>query len=123
MEGIVALVVQHPGHPSTLGCGPDRGLGNLSGNDRAALISMDYPNRSRMKLYARVGTRGLAADPEPAARLATPGCKGKVERGCLLPLEHLDWNCPQHVVPRFAGREIAAAPQPMRARARCAGGG
>ena len=123
--------VQHRGGPPgflralderTLGFADYRGnrqyisLGNLSANDRAALILMDYPNRSRMKIYARAEPCDLAADPELAARLATPGYKGRAERGYLLHLAHFDWNCPQHIVPRFTEAEIAAAIGPMRAR-------
>ena len=123
--------VQHRGGPAgflrvlderTLGFADYRGnrqyisLGNLSANDRAALILMDYPNRSRMKIYAYVEPRDLSADPELAERFATPGYKGKAERGYVLRLEHFDWNCPQHITPRFTGAEIAAAIRPMRSR-------
>ena len=47
--------------------------GNLATDDRAALILMDYPNRRRLKLYAHVEPKDLAADPELAAELALPG--------------------------------------------------
>jgi predicted pyridoxine 5'-phosphate oxidase superfamily flavin-nucleotide-binding protein len=123
--------VQHRGGPAgflrvlderTLGFADYRGnrqyisLGNLTVDDRAALILMDYPHRSRMKIYARVEPRNLDADPELAARLVTPGYKGRSERGYLLHLEHFDWNCPQHITPRFTEAEVATAVQPMRSR-------
>ena len=41
--------------------------GNLATDDRAALILMDYPHRRRLKLYAHVEARDLAADPKLAA--------------------------------------------------------
>jgi uncharacterized protein len=90
--------------------------GNLASNDRAALILMDYPNRRRLKIYAHVEARDLAADPKLAARLTTPGYRAKVERALILRLEAFDWNCPQHITPRFSEAELAPALGPIRAR-------
>jgi uncharacterized protein len=90
--------------------------GNLATDDRAALILMDYPHRRRLKLFARVETRDLAADPELAAELALPGYRAKVERGLIIHLAAFDWNCPQHIVPRFSEAELAPALAPLRAR-------
>ena len=90
--------------------------GNLASNDRAALILMDYPNRRRLKIYAHVEARDLAADPELAARLTTPGYRAKVERGLILRLGAFDWNCPQHITPRFSEAELAPALGPIRER-------
>jgi predicted pyridoxine 5'-phosphate oxidase superfamily flavin-nucleotide-binding protein len=90
--------------------------GNLLTNDRAALILMDYPNRRRLKLYAHVEARDLASDPELAAELALPGYRAKVERGLIIHLAAFDWNCPQHIVPRFSEAELGPALAPLRAR-------
>ena len=91
-------------------------VGNLSSNDRAALILMDYPRRRRLKIYAHVEARDLAADPELAARLTTPGYRAKVERALVLHLAAFDWNCPQHITPRFSEAELAPALAPLRSR-------
>ena len=91
-------------------------LGNTNANDRVALIFMDYPNRRRMKLYARIEARDLADDPELAEKLALPGYRAVPERAFLLHLEAFDWNCPQHITPRFTEAEIAAAVAPLQAR-------
>jgi uncharacterized protein len=90
--------------------------GNLATNDRAALILMDYPHRRRLKLYAHVESRDLASNPELAAELALPSYRAKVERGLVIHLEAFDWNCPQHIIPRFSEAELAPALAPMRAR-------
>jgi uncharacterized protein len=90
--------------------------GNLATNNRAALILMDYPNRRRLKLYAHVEARDLASDPELAAELALPGYKAKVERGLVIHLAAFDWNCPQHIVPRFSEAELEPSLAPFRAR-------
>ncbi len=123
--------VQHRGGPSgfirvlddrTLGVADFRGnrqyisTGNLASEGRAALILMDYPNRRRLKIYAHVEARDLATDPELAAKLTTPGYRAKVERALVLHLAAFDWNCPQHITPRFSEAELAPALAPLRAR-------
>jgi len=90
--------------------------GNLATDDRAALILMDYPNRRRLKLYAHVEARDLTADSELATELALPGYRAKVERGLIIHLAAFDWNCPQHIIPRFSEAELAPALAPLRAR-------
>ena len=90
--------------------------GNLATDDRAALILMDYPHRRRLKLYAHVEARDLATDSELAAELALPGYRAKAERGLIIHLAAFDWNCPQHIVPRFSEAELAPALAPLRAR-------
>jgi uncharacterized protein len=90
--------------------------GNLATNDRVALILMDYPNRRRLKLYAHMEARDLSADPKLAAELALPGYGAKVERGLVIHLEAFDWNCPQHIIPRFSEAELEPALAPLRAR-------
>jgi predicted pyridoxine 5'-phosphate oxidase superfamily flavin-nucleotide-binding protein len=90
--------------------------GNLATNNRAALILMDYPNRRRLKLYAHVEAKDLSADPELAAELSLPGYKAKVERGLVIHLEAFDWNCPQHIVPRFSEAELEPSLALFRAR-------
>jgi hypothetical protein len=90
--------------------------GNLADDDRAALILMDYPNRRRLKLYAHVEARDLEKDSELAADLALPGYRAKVERGLIIHLAAFDWNCPQHITPRFSEAELAPALAPIRAR-------
>jgi uncharacterized protein len=90
--------------------------GNLATNDRVALILMDYPNRRRLKLYAHMEARDLSADPKLAAELALPGYRAKVERGLVIHLEAFDWNCPQHIIPRFSEAELEPALAPLRAR-------
>jgi predicted pyridoxine 5'-phosphate oxidase superfamily flavin-nucleotide-binding protein len=91
-------------------------LGNTAADNRIAVILVDYSHRRRLKLYARVEHRDLAHDPDLAARLALPGYRGLVERALLLHVQAFDWNCPQHITPRFTQTEVSAASAPMIAR-------
>ena len=81
-----------------------------------ALFLMDYPNRQRLKILARMSVRDLAAEPELAERLSSPGYKGRPERAFILKLEAFDWNCPQHITPRFTTDEVAAGTLVLRER-------
>ena len=89
-------------------------LGNLRADDRVSLIMMDYPRRARLKIYGHIEAVPLAADPGLAATVLDPASKAKPERILKLRLEAFDWNCPQHITPRFTEAEIAQAVQPLR---------
>jgi predicted pyridoxine 5'-phosphate oxidase superfamily flavin-nucleotide-binding protein len=89
-------------------------VGNLAANDRVALILMDYAGRRRLKIYAHVEAVALDADPALVERVVDPGYKAKPERVLLLHLESFDWNCPQHIAPRFTESEIGQALAPLR---------
>jgi uncharacterized protein len=91
-------------------------LGNVAANDRVALFFMDYPHQRRLKIYARIEVKDLAADPALAQQLAMRGYPAKIERAYVLHVEGFNWNCPQHITPRFTEAEIDAALTPVRAR-------
>ena len=91
-------------------------LGNAAANDRAALILMDYPRRRRLKIYAHIEAKALAADPALAEEVALPGYRAKPERAFLLHLEAFDWNCPQHITPRFSEMELEPVLTSLRTR-------
>ncbi len=91
-------------------------LGNLNADDRVALIMVDYPNRRRMKILAHAEVKDLAADPALAKLLIDPAYKAKPERAYLLHLDAFDWNCPQHITPRYTQAELEPALAPVRLR-------
>jgi len=91
-------------------------LGNATANSRVSLFLMDYPNRRRLKIYATMEVRPLEGNDELLQTLGTPGYKAKAERAILFHLEAFDWNCPQHITPRFSEAELAQALGPMRLR-------
>ncbi len=108
--------------PNTIGFADYRGnrqyisVGNLANNDRVALIFVDYPNRARLKVLARARLITSADDPDTLAKLASHDYRESIERGFVLEVEGLDWNCPQHIVPRYTEDEIAEATRPLRER-------
>ncbi len=91
-------------------------VGNLAANDRVSLILMDYANRRRLKIWARARIVHHVEDHGMLARLEVPTYRAQVERGIILTVEAFDWNCPQHITPRFTEAEIDAALDPLRNR-------
>jgi hypothetical protein len=88
----------------------------ITAANRASLFLMDYPNRRRLKIFAHAEVKTLADNPELAQALATPGYKALPERALLFHLDAFDWNCPQHITPRFTEEEVAEAILPVRKR-------
>lgn len=91
-------------------------LGNLNADDRASLILVDYPRRARLKILAHVEAMSVDQDPGLRDRVLDPGYRARPERILKLKLDAFDWNCPQHITPRFTEPEIATAMAPLRQR-------
>lgn len=113
--------VQHRGGPigflrvldaRTIGYADFRGnrqylsVGNIEATERVSLILMDYPNQRRLKLWgkARVIERANAA--ELIARLEVRGYQATIERVIVIHVEAIEWNCPQHITPRYSEAEV-----------------
>lgn len=86
---------------------------NLIADPRVSLFLMDYPGRRRLKILGQA--RIVTADDEPGliASLTPEGSKALPERAYLIDVLGYDWNCPQHITPRFTEAEVAAAVQPL----------
>jgi|SRR5476649_1384491 len=90
--------------------------GNLAANKRACLFLMDYRRRARLKVYVQVETVGLDADPALTDLVTVPNYRAKLERIFRLRLETFDWNCPQHITPRFTEQEVDEIVSPLSDR-------
>ena len=86
--------------------------GNFRGNNRVALFFMDYPNRRRLKMMGRI--RKVDDDDwETLAKLEVGGYRASIERAFIIKVEAFDWNCPQHITPRFTETEIQQMMMPL----------
>jgi uncharacterized protein len=88
--------------------------GNWKGNDRVALFLMDYPTQSRLKILGRVELVEAAARPDLVEDLSVPGYLAKVERVVLIHLAGFDWNCQQHITPRWTQEEMTEILEPLQ---------
>jgi hypothetical protein len=122
--------IQHRGGPTgfvrvlderTIGFANFRGnrqyvsVGNLMTDDRVSLFFMDYPNRTRLKLFGRARIIGLD-DDTLLSRLEMADYRARIERGLIITVEGFDWNCPQHITERYSLEEVHAMTAPLTAR-------
>ncbi len=109
-KGFVKVIDTH-----TLGFVDFRGnkqyisVGNIATNPKVSIFMMDYARRTRLKLYANV--RIVSPDDDPAlfASLDPHDYPHKPERMMVFAIEAFDWNCPQHITPRYTAEEVAKA--------------
>jgi uncharacterized protein len=80
--------------------------GNLMVNNRASLLLMDYPRRRRLKIYASITLVSPRDDGELLERVLIPEYHARIERIMVLRVEAFDWNCPQHIAPRYTIEEL-----------------
>jgi predicted pyridoxine 5'-phosphate oxidase superfamily flavin-nucleotide-binding protein len=107
--------------PITIGFADYRGnrqyvsVGNLSKDDRVALILVDYPQRTRLKIlgHARIVSEDGS---ELIEQLKMPGYRARMERAFSITIAAFDWNCPQHITPRYTQQEIESMIAPLRTR-------
>ena len=113
--------LQHRGGPpgfiklldeTTLGIADFRGnrqyitLGNSKTDDRVSLFLIDYPRRKRMKILAHMSVHD-ADDPRLERSLVDVNYGATVERLLVFKLFAYDWNCPQHITPRYTEAQLA----------------
>lgn len=122
--------IQHRGGPAgfvrvldenTIGFADFRGnrqyvsVGNLMTDDRVSLFFMDYPNKTRLKLFGRARIIGLD-DQAVLSRLEMPDYRARIERGFVITVGGFDWNCPQHITERYSLDEMGAVTGPLMSR-------
>ncbi len=120
--------VQHRGGPvgflkvidsRTIGFADFRGnrqylsVGNINADERISMFLMDYARQRRLKLWGRARIVHASEQPEIIAALADPNYRAHIERAILITIEAFDWNCPQHITPRFSEAEIRAQVEPI----------
>jgi predicted pyridoxine 5'-phosphate oxidase superfamily flavin-nucleotide-binding protein len=88
-------------------------VGNLGAGGRVMLFLMDYAERRRLKLWGRATVVGCDEDAARVAALQVPGYKARVERAIVIHVEAIDWNCPQHITPRYTEAEVRAWAAPL----------
>jgi predicted pyridoxine 5'-phosphate oxidase superfamily flavin-nucleotide-binding protein len=83
--------------------------GNIANNNNVALIMVDYPARARLKILAKAEIVELTDDPVLYDLLELDDYKFKPERMMVFNIEAYDWNCPQHITPRYTVEDIEEA--------------
>ncbi|MGO4171961.1 pyridoxamine 5'-phosphate oxidase family protein [Bosea sp. TAF32] len=79
--------------------------GNIATDDRVALLLLDYVSRRRLKIFGRMRIVAMDEDASLEERITMVGYPAIVERAALITVEAFNWNCPQHITPRFTAAE------------------
>jgi predicted pyridoxine 5'-phosphate oxidase superfamily flavin-nucleotide-binding protein len=99
---------------TTLGYADFRGnrqyisVGNINSSNKAALILMDYPSQQRLKIWAESEVIYVEDDSELLKDLEVSEYNAHVERLIIFKIQAYDWNCPQHITPRYTAEEISS---------------
>ncbi len=91
-------------------------IGNTTADDRVAMLFMDYPHQRRLKVLGRMRAYDVNGRPDLAQVLAVEGYRTNLERLIVVSIEAYDWNCPQHITPRFTVAELEPVLAPLHAR-------
>jgi predicted pyridoxine 5'-phosphate oxidase superfamily flavin-nucleotide-binding protein len=91
-------------------------VGNLSVSNRVMLFLMDYPQRTRLKIMGNARLEDARKHPELVAQLAEPEVRPMVERLFFIDVVSFDWNCQQHITPRYTAEEIQELVSPLHER-------
>ena len=84
-------------------------MGNVDHDGRACLFFVDYPTRTRLKVFGHARIVEPEQDPDLIERLRTMGDKtytGHVERAMVVDLVAADANCSKHITPRWDREHI-----------------
>jgi predicted pyridoxine 5'-phosphate oxidase superfamily flavin-nucleotide-binding protein len=84
-------------------------VGNIVTNNNVSLIVIDYPSKSRLKVFARAEVVEIKDNTELYDLLDLGDYKFRPERMIIFNIEAYDWNCPQHITPRYTVDEIEKA--------------
>jgi uncharacterized protein len=90
-------------------------FGNISQDPRVSLFFLDFRRQERLKIFGRATLVEREENPDLFRYLETEN-PSKVERGILIQVEAFDWNCSQHIVPRFSEDEVRDLLQPLKQR-------
>ena len=81
--------------------------GNSLKNSRCSIILMDYPHRKRLKILGHLKAINKdAVDSDLFSKVNHQDYRAHTERVMLIDVVAFDWNCPQHITPRYTENEI-----------------
>jgi len=100
--------VQHRGGPK----------GFLKVINRVALIVVDYPRQLRLKLLGRAEIFEGEQAKDWLSKVRDSEYRAVTERVYVIRIEAFDWNCQQHIIPRYTEEEIRDVLEPVEKQMR-----
>lgn len=89
------------------------GTGNISANGRVALILLDYPSKTRLKVY---GEATHHANPSPELLEQLGATDMRTDGAITITLLATAWNCPKYITPRFTEEHVSGAIEMLQER-------
>jgi predicted pyridoxine 5'-phosphate oxidase superfamily flavin-nucleotide-binding protein len=80
--------------------------GNMNASQKASLFLIDYPSQRRLKIWAESTITPSVENEKLLKELQMEGYKARLERIVIFKIQAFDWNCPQHITPRYTMEEI-----------------
>ena len=81
--------------------------GNMNTNNKTSLFLIDYPSKRRLKIWAESYTIKASENEKLLKQIQVEGYKAKLERLVIFKIQAYDWNCPQHITPRYTVEEMS----------------
>jgi predicted pyridoxine 5'-phosphate oxidase superfamily flavin-nucleotide-binding protein len=113
-EGFIKILDEHTiGWAERNGNRQYLGTGNIVANERVAAIFVDYPSRTRLKVY---GEATYHAEPTPELLEQLGATDLRNDGAITIKLVATDWNCPKYITPRFTEAHVAGAIEQLQDR-------
>jgi predicted pyridoxine 5'-phosphate oxidase superfamily flavin-nucleotide-binding protein len=90
--------------------------GNIKATQKTVLFLMDYAKQQRLKIWAEADVLDPMEHPELAEQVVLVDYEAKVERIIVFKVHAFDWNCPQHITPRYTQEEVEDSQKTLSAR-------
>lgn len=91
-------------------------VGNLATNTRVALFLMDYPRRTRLKILGHARIEDASLHPLLVPERPRLERQRLIQRIVFIDVVAYDWNCPQHITPRYSAAEVDTLITPLKTR-------
>ena len=88
--------------------------GNISENPKVSLILLSYVLKARLKIYAEAEIVELHEDSNLYDFLRPKDYKFKPEWMMIFKIRAYDWNCPQHINPKYSMDEVRELMEPQQ---------
>lgn len=81
-------------------------VGNITQNPKVSLILVSYPLQARLKIYANAELVNIESNLDLYRKLKPENYQFKPERMMVFHIVAYDWNCPQHITPRYSAEDV-----------------
>lgn len=82
-------------------------VGNIQANNKVCLFLMNYAQKRRLKIWGHAKVIQETDNSSLMGQLELADFRAPVERGIVITINAMDWNCPKYITPRYTQDEIS----------------